>query len=294
MRRKYILFLIFSFVLPLAAYGNNQEGSGPSRKIILIGWDGAQRSHIKESLERRGLYNLGDLILRGKIVAIDILGATDTKAGWAEILTGYKPEITGVFNNHNFSSIPSGYTMFERLEDFWGEDNIITVGLLSKEGVLDFNKECLDVFLEGLTDEEVGLKTQELLEKYKDKNFFIFALFKKADSQGHAFGGGSQEYDNALKFLDMQLGEIVRKLKQLNIYDKTLIYVTSDHGFGFNKNHEYAPSVFMATNDSKIRRRGKRTDIAPTILNKFGLNLKKVNPPLDGHSLTDYYQEPIW
>jgi len=66
------------------------------RNIILVGWDGAQRNHVKECLARNELPNLKKLADEGTIVDIDMTRQTDTKAGWAQILTGYEPERTGV------------------------------------------------------------------------------------------------------------------------------------------------------------------------------------------------------
>ncbi len=84
-------------------------------------------------------------------------------------------------------------------------------------------------------------------------------------------------------------------LKELNLYDQTLIYVTADHGFDEDtKNHADAPYVFLGTNDSTIMRRGERADITPTILERFGVDLSKIEPPLDGHPLTRPYQPPNW
>ncbi|MCX8126869.1 MAG: alkaline phosphatase family protein, partial [Dehalococcoidia bacterium] len=107
------------------------------RNIILIGWDGAQRNHIKECLDRNELPNLKRLTSAGALVAIDITRVTDTKAGWAQILTGYEPETTGVFSNSRYQPIPKGYTVFERLENFFGKDDIVTVAVIGKKGNVD-------------------------------------------------------------------------------------------------------------------------------------------------------------
>ena len=87
----------------------------------------------------------------------------------------------------------------------------------------------------------------------------------------------------------------MERLKALQLYDKTLIYVTADHGFDEGrKGHADAPYVFLATNDPKVMRRGERADIAPTILERFGLDLSKIEPPLDGHPLTRGHKESLW
>jgi len=101
--------------------------------VILFSWDGVQREHLKECLSRNELPNLAALIKEGKLVDIDVTShATDTKAGHAQMLTGYDPETTGVYSNSKFKPIPVGYTIFERLENTLGKDNITTVMLTGK------------------------------------------------------------------------------------------------------------------------------------------------------------------
>ncbi len=120
-------------------------------------------------------------------------------------------------------------------------------------------KDCIDLFVNGLIlNEKVGAATIDQLEKCKDKRFFIFVHFIQPDKNGHKFGENSQEYSDGIKSDDLWTGKIVNKLKDLDIYDKTLVYVTADHGFDVGKkSHHYAPYVFLATNDKKVCRNGR-------------------------------------
>jgi phosphopentomutase len=292
---------------------------------------------MKECLGRGELPNLKKLASEGNLVAIDILRVTDTKAGWAQILTGYEPEVTGVFSNRNFQPIPKGYSIFERLEEHFGPDEFATVAVIGKKGHVDADpprrvrvkdgkakkkkepqgkvitedgvkyrlvpgkphyhaKESMDVFINGLKeDRKVGTKALELLDEYKGKPFFFFVHFAEIDHKGHGHGENSKEYNDALISADTWTGRIMQELKDLKLYDKTLIYVTADHGFDEGKKgHRDAPYVFLATNDSEVTRRGERADIAPTILRRLGLDLDKIEPQLDGLPLTKDYKEPLW
>lgn len=270
--------------------------------IILIGWDGTQRDLLKEQIKEQKLPNLSRIIQEGNLIDINVTtGDTSTKSGWAEILTGYSPEITGVYNNkYRYKPIQRGYTIFERLENYFGDKNIVTIFLAGKKNNLGANgtkmkgepyritKNHVDLFENGLGEaEKVGPRILEYINKIKDGRFFIFAEFSEPDELGHAFGEGSPAYIKGLLIEDMYLGEIVNSLKKLNIYDNTLIYVVSDHGFTKNlKEHNYAPETFLATNDPYVKRTpGDRKDIAPTILQRFGLNIGKIKPSLEGHSL---------
>ena len=99
-----------------------------------MGWDGAHRDHVKALLKEDKLPNLKKLVAEGTLVDIDVTsGATDTKAGWTQILTGYKPEITGVYNNSKYRDVPAGYSVFERLKAQFGADKFAAVAVIGKK-----------------------------------------------------------------------------------------------------------------------------------------------------------------
>lgn len=316
MRRFTFGILIFSLALSTVIFAHAQSETGQPRNIILIGWDGVGRDYLKGSIAKAELPNLIALTSEGAIVAIDILRFTDTKAGWAQILTGYEPETTGIFTNFIYGPIPKGYTVFERLKSFFGS-GFVTAALIGKYTNMEadapqrvvvphrgkvqvpaqmfyYTKNTMDVFVNGLeSNETVGAEALKFLQNYTEKPFFIFLHFAQPDSRGHQYGARSKEYNAGLRSCDKWLGKIMQELKVLGLYDKTLIYVTSDHGFD-DKNHIDAPYVFLATNDPKVMRRGRRQDITPTILARFGVDLNKLQPPLDGHPLTEPYEAPKW
>ena len=302
------------------------------QNIILFGWDGAQRDHVNECLSRKELPNLQKLIDQGAYVEIDVEGKTDTKAGWSQILTGYYPEVTGVYSNGEYQPIPKGLTIFERLEKHFGPEKVVTVAVIGKAGnvgaaaptknrikdeaeepsakkkkpkgkIVEENgvkyrvvpgqpyyltKDNMDIFENALSkNEKVGTRTMELLEKYKDRPFFFFVHFAEPDHSGHGHGENSNEYNDALISDDLWTGKIMQKVKELGLAEKTQYYVTADHGFNEGATgHSFAPYVFLATNNKKVNRNGRRQDVTPTILEAFGVDLSKLEPPLDGVSLT--------
>jgi len=387
--------VIFGAIAVVSSVLAQTGREGPPRNVILIGWDGAQRAHVQECLARGELPTIKALAEEGSLVDIDIItGATDTKAGWTQILTGYHPEVTGVYSNREYRDVPAGLSIFERLKKHFGSD-FVCVAVIGKRGnvgeilppvkrqisdaeaaqILERQKQArerekarkaakreespveteprkeprasekpratrrlekpqtleekqvasrqavrgqiveeggvkylvfggspyytmhkaCDVWEYGLIeDEKVGSRTLELLEKYKDRPFFFFVHFASVDAAGHRFGENSKEYNDALISNDLWTGRIIAKLKELGIYDKTLIYVTSDHGFNEGeKGHSYAPYIFLATNDPLVKRAGMRQDIAPTILDRFGIDLGKLEPPLDGEPLTKPATKPV-
>ena len=260
-----------------------------AKNVLLIGWDGAQRDHVKELLAKDELPVLAALAEEGALVDIDVVtGATDTKAGWTQILTGYKPKTTGVFSNRRFRPIPVGYTIFERVEEFFGPENIESRAIIGKKGHVDADgprkvpfarwqkrqarqkkidrrrrglgnipggriieengkkfvvvpgkpyfktKDHMDLFVNGLLkNEKVGTMALEHLEVCKDKRFLFFVHFAEPDHAGHRHGENSSEYSEAIKDDDAWTGKILAKLKELGLYEKTLVYIVVDHGFFF-------------------------------------------------------------
>ena len=133
---KSVAAMLLMVVLVGAAPAVCAKTPKAAQNIILIGWDGAQRDHLKECLAREELPVLQQIASDGTLVTIDVLRRTDTKAGWAQILTGYEPEITGVFSNNRYQPIARGYTIFERLEDYFGPEEFVTAAVIGKKNHL--------------------------------------------------------------------------------------------------------------------------------------------------------------
>lgn len=306
----------------------------PFQNVLLIGWDGTRRDRLKQLLADGRMPNLKSFLEDGQWLDTHIsTGGTDTKAGWTQILTGYDPEITGVFNNwRRYRAIPAGYTLPERLKQAFGPDKIATVflsgktenlgtrgphiicgncerGLRAQEAkwtryskvppqrreILHFDAEPyhlshehIDYFENGLgVQDKTGAKVLEYIDKLRDRRFFLFVEFEEPDEEGHRYKEDSKEYSQALVGDDAWLGKIVRRLQELNLSDQTLIYIVTDHGFNPGENnHHMAPDTFFITNDSAVRRKtGDRKDVTPTILDRFGVDLSHIQPPLSGQSL---------
>lgn len=274
---------------------------------IIIGWDGVQRDHFWECYNKElaecpdGLPNIkklsGDVIFNNTTTN----GHTDTKAGWAQILSGYSAKVTQIYSNSSFKPLPEGYSVFEKLENHFGMDNIVTLFVAGKSTHVGGNcwpgggepycitKTHLDFFQTGLgSNPKVGRKAKELLSEHKSDRFFAFIHFKQPDAKGHKYGENSSEYSNMIVDDDKWLGRIVRNLKKLDIYEETYVYVVTDHGFDEdNDNHHNAPYGFLASNDPYLTRHGDRRDLAPTILKKYGISLEQQGtiPAVDGYPL---------
>ncbi len=99
-------------------------------------------------------------------------------------------------------------------------------------------------------------------------------------------------YDGEIRFTDFHLGRVFDLLKQLGIYDDTIVVVTSDHGDEFfehgNKGHDktlydeslLVPLIFRFPKEiprgKVVREQVRMKDVAPTIL-----SLAKIEAPAE-------------
>jgi len=335
--------IVISIFFYLAVFGicmsEDRISQEVPNNVILIGWDGVAEEALKALLSQGRLPNLQKLINEGSFVKAGVTtGKTQTKPGWAEILTGYDSRELGIYNNRDYKAIPEGFTVFERLKSYFGNNGIVTIFIGGKQNNIGdrgqheicsncfsrdpvsrlktyywdkefcnaktfdgkekiwifreaepyFNsKKSIDFHLIGLGEaDKVGSKAILSIERYYNKRFFAFFHFEEPDEQGHVYGEGSLQYRKAMETVDLWLGRIVKTLQDLGIYEKTSIYVTSDHGMDKNGfEHRSAARMFLVSNNKRRLRNADRKDITPTILDELGLDLSVISPKLAGKSL---------
>jgi len=295
--------LLFVAIL-LATSAFKPETRPEQRNAILISWDGALREHVRANVEKGKLPNLARLAGEGALVDIDVTGhMTDTKPGHAQLLTGYNPNLTGVYSNSKFGAIPRGYSIFERLQQVFGKNGLNTLMLTGKGPNLGSQdpdagpaepfflvRQALTVWDGDLIRPAriIGEHAVRYIDRYADKGrFFLFIHFPDVDVAGHTHGEGSSEYDRALADCDAWLGKIMAELDKQGVADRTLVYVSADHGFDKGtKRHSSATHIFLATNDAKVSQSGEQRDIAPTVLSAMGVDPSTFKPKLPGKVLS--------
>ncbi|MHA1785510.1 MAG: alkaline phosphatase family protein [Candidatus Helarchaeota archaeon] len=70
-------------------------------------------------------------------------------------------------------------------------------------------------------------------KKFLDNNELprlITCWYFESDEKMHSFGSNSKQYLRELKKIDRDIGKIIQYLKEKQVYDESLIIITSDHG----------------------------------------------------------------
>jgi predicted AlkP superfamily pyrophosphatase or phosphodiesterase len=106
----------------------------------------------------------------------------------------------------------------------------------------------------------------------------MFVLLPMVDVAGHIYGHRSEEYLQAIEKADQAIGMLVDSLKELEIYDDTLLVIVSDHGMtgtshGSRDSGDMTIPLIMRGPEVPVGDLGDVliTDVAPTVTALFGL-----------------------
>lgn len=117
------------------------------------------------------------------------------------------------------------------------------------------------------------------------------------------------KYNALTAFCDAELGRILDKMDEMNLWEDTMLIVNTDHGFflsehdwwgkGFAPNYDELVHIPMLIWDPRTKVMGERRqslvqtiDLAPTLLDYFGVDIPK---DMEGHALksTIVNDEPV-
>jgi hypothetical protein len=300
------------------------SGAHAADKLMLVSWDGAARHVVRELMHYQpaeedprecpaqrftpqrpqlcGEYwsCLPNLCRFQLVDSWDSEGKPLTKPQHAQMLTGYSPKTTGVFRNSSAASVPTGYTIYERLKAGRGPElktihiagrKYVGMGVTRKaqrNGAIDENAK------RGGPDKRTGVNTTQralpLIEKYAGGQFFFFVHYKEADVTAHLSSVDSAAYREALILIDRELGVLLAALEANHAMPETSVMVTSDHGFTgrFHVSRETSNlETFIAALNLELdsAQDAKLLDVTPTILDYFGVATEELDPPLEGRSL---------
>jgi hypothetical protein len=285
---------------------------GMVENVLLVGWDGVERGRLLGLLRAGRLPHLAALRAAGSLRTLAVDGhASDTKAGFAQLLTGYDPEVTGVYSNTRYGSIPPGLSVFERAKDGVGASRLFAAMVTGKGENLGsvergrlvrlvpprrersgqpyaHVRAALDLW-DGDTrraGDRVVRAAERALGQAGARRFLVFVHFGDPDLAGHSAGEASAAYADAIVACDRWLGRLLDWLHGNGVYQHSRVYVATDHGFDLGeRSHGSAPRSWLVTNDRSVIASGHLRDVAPTILARMRVPIAPLLPPYPGRLL---------
>ncbi|BBY83105.1 alkaline phosphatase family protein [Mycolicibacterium pulveris] len=290
--------------------GPSAQANGDTPYVLVIGVDGTNLSKILADPENDKFFELMD---QGTTAPASIVGHTTiSQPSWSAILTGVWGEKSGVVNN---VFTPQPYdnwpTVFNLLESH--DPNIDTTVIanwnviadIANAGSIPVDTTVFVPHIPGdtnwlLTDDAVGQATVEAIQNVPNGTpTFMFSYFVGVDENGHMYGGASEQYAEAIRNVDENLGRIMDEIAEREkcnpgLCESWTILVVTDHGHqpqqgfghGFQSPSETETFVIArgsAFQDGFMNLQYEIVDTTPTVLTLFGATTPD---HFDGVSLT--------
>ncbi|HCB00851.1 MAG TPA: hypothetical protein DEP19_00570 [Anaerolineae bacterium] len=259
-------------------------------RVIIISFDGLR----PDAIDLAPMPNLIDLRDNGAHSPLNTrtIDYPATSPSHASMLTGYCMEDHGVIYNKFFQYM--GYAKGTDIFQLAHEAGMKTIMIVSKDKMRQMAEpETTDVFEIAYGEPAI----QRTVLPYLEEDFgLMFVHFAGGDNRGHKYGWMSGEYMKVLREGDAVLGEMIKTLKENNLFDTTLFIISSDHG-GHDRNHiglliedyritwiAYGPGVVQ----TEIERQLYTFDTAVTAAYALGFPLQ---PDWDGIPVYEIFGE---
>jgi len=233
------------------------------------------------------------------------------------MLTGTIPPYHGVHGNTDYQLGGSNITLAEILHDHgYRTAAFVSAFVLDGKFGLDqgfdyyndqFEEEHKYLQIAERRGQEVTRLTNAWLEQNRHERFFLFlhyfdphADYRPPEPFASTFN--NSPYAGEIAYADHCIGEVIEKLKELGVYDSSLIIITADHGEGLGEHSEGEHGFFIYQSTvrvpliikpphcrkaRKISAQAALLDIVPTVLGFLDIPTPSY---LHGKDLCGYFE----
>lgn len=288
------------------------------RNVILISLDTCRADHLGcYGFERNTSPNIDALAADGIVFENAFTPIPLTLPAHSSMLTGTYPLYHKVHDNINYQLDESNITIAEILsEKGYSTGAIISSYVLYPQFGIDqgfdsYNYTFVNPIMAGTnkdTERRGGEASEfacQYLEEHKEEPFFLFLHYydphtKYDPPEPYASEYADDLYSGEIAYTDHCLGQVIEKLKALDLYDSTLIIVVGDHGEALGEHGEVEHGYFIyqcttrvpfiihppgLKGGRKVRDVTSLVDVVPTILSYLKIDIPDY---IQGKDLSGY------
>jgi len=329
MKKHKIMFercLVMVVLVPVLFIGGwlfmqcSSKGTG-IQHVVLISIGTCRADHLScYGFNQPTTPNIDGIAAGGVLFENVISPVPITLPAHISMLTGITPLSHGVHDNMNDVLTNNQLTLAEifKKHDFLTGGIVSTLVLDAQLGMaqgFDFYQDDFGKAGDkALARERPGDETTQLvvdwLQEHKDEKFFLFLQYNDPHHEykppePYATRFVDDPYSGEIAFVDHCIGRVTNKLKELAIYDSTLLIITADHGEMLGEHGEQEHSFFIydsaikvplvvklpgsgSRKPARIKESVGLIDVAPTICELLGFDIP---PAVQGMSLVPLLQK---
>lgn len=292
------------------AAGPAQVGPFPKAPVVLISIDTLRSDHLPAyGYSKVETPAIDALVKHGVLFERAYSHIPLTLPSHVTILTGLLPTETGIRDNVGYHFDSAKFPYLPRL---LGADGYTTGGAVSAfvlrgetglEHGFDFYQSAIEVRVNSSLgrSQRPGTETLAVAEPWLEKAssgtkpvFFFFHIYephRPYNPPEPFLSRYGKTYDGEIASADAIIGDLVAELKKLNLYDKAIVVLLSDHGEGLDEHGEQEHGILLYREDiqvpliiklphnqlagTKVSAPAELSDISPTILRLVGLTPSK-------------------
>jgi len=265
-----LVLVVIIAIIAISAWMILKSGSSMKdvRQVILISIDTCRADYLScYGYPNQATPNIDRVADEGLLFTRVYSPVPSTLPAHSSMLTGTLPVYHGVHDNLNYKLTPSSVTLAEILS---GQD-FKTSAIISSfikdsqfgldQGFDEYHDRFENPLTSHVTDERRGEETTRLalewLDKNKNEKFFLFLHYfdphyPYEPPEPFASRFADHLYAGEVAYTDHCIGQIMEKLKDLNLYESALLIITSDHGEMLSEHGEETHSYFIYESALKV------------------------------------------
>ena len=292
------------------------------KNVLLISIDTCRADHLScYGFNQPTTPNIDKLAAESIVFTHAISPVPITLPSHASMLTGTIPPYHGVHDNVDYHLPEADLTLAEILRDHgFTTAAIVSAFMLDSQFGLDQGFTHYDDTITtpartlGINERRGGDTSRlalQWLDEHKTEDFFLFLHYFDPHSPydpppAFAARVGNNAYAGEIAYVDNCVGAVINKLKQLHLYDSTLIIVTSDHGEMLGEHGEESHAYFIyqsairvpliikmpGADQARIDKPVGLIDLVPTVLGALGIETPEHVQGEDLSANLSHTQEP--
>ena len=231
------------------------------RNVVLISIDTCRADHLScYGYSRKTTANIDAVAAKGILFNHVVASAPFTLPSHSSMLTGTVPPYHGVHGNIGYQLDESNVTLAEILkQNGYATGAVISSFVLDAQFGLDqgfdyYNDDFVQPISGFYHNERRGGEAtrfaNEWLTENKNEPFFLFLHYYDPHDgyqppEPFATEFKDNLYAGEIAYVDHCIGQVIEKLKALDLYNSTLLIITSDHGEGLNEHLERTHGYFI-------------------------------------------------